>query len=316
MTLHCSRGFEQLLNPTRVDCLDIVDLHTNAYFEAGTRNEKIRLARTVVDTVKELGRFLNIDKKARSWVEVSDNVARQKVCQAFQYHRRRDSPIVRLNDVGERSGPQRAWVAPSFQSNSLGIYAQLRNVASFSQRSQPASVSEWQHNAPGRGSASDSFRSITTGTPGHFPVGYNVPTNRGSFQGIHPSMQAVSSNVHTQAFGSVNNSQASQATNVPIQGIYPIAPGAAAFNPYLNATFAPHLSSAAQSQFAPAHSDVGAGININTEPFSTESQLPPNDVSESKQESDSEFLSIIQALSQGAHYRLQDDSDEQGSEPP
>jgi hypothetical protein len=56
-----------------------------------SRHEKIHTAQLVVLAVKETGRFLKYDRNRHGWIEVSESVARKRVCQAFQYRRQRGS---------------------------------------------------------------------------------------------------------------------------------------------------------------------------------------------------------------------------------
>jgi hypothetical protein len=88
-------------SPVRSLCIEIVDLQKDSYFSATSRHGKVHIARMIVDTVKEQGRFLKYDKSLQGWVEVSEVVARQKVCQSLQYHKRRGASQVESGPLGE-----------------------------------------------------------------------------------------------------------------------------------------------------------------------------------------------------------------------
>jgi hypothetical protein len=88
-------------SPARSLCIEIVDLHKDCYFSATSRHGKVHIARIIANTVKEHGRFLKYNKGLRGWVQVSEVVARQKVCQSLQYHKRRSASQVESSRLGE-----------------------------------------------------------------------------------------------------------------------------------------------------------------------------------------------------------------------
>jgi hypothetical protein len=97
LSMKCALEF----SPVRSLFIEIVDLHKDSYFSATSRHGKVHIARLIVNTVKEHGRFLKFDKSLQGWVEVSEVVARQKVCQSLQYHKRRGSSQVESSLLGE-----------------------------------------------------------------------------------------------------------------------------------------------------------------------------------------------------------------------
>jgi hypothetical protein len=66
-------------------------MNKDRYFEATSRHEKVNVTQQVVLAVAQTGRFLKFDQGLQGWVEVPECTARQKVCQALQYRRRRDT---------------------------------------------------------------------------------------------------------------------------------------------------------------------------------------------------------------------------------
>ena len=58
-----------------------IEIFRPRYDSATGRSEKTCIAAEVVDVIKQSGRFLRREERTGEWVEVSDKVARDKVCQ-------------------------------------------------------------------------------------------------------------------------------------------------------------------------------------------------------------------------------------------
>jgi hypothetical protein len=137
-------------------------MNKSNYFNASSRHEKIHITHQVVFVIRQTGRFLKFDKSRQGWVEVPDVIARQKVCQALQYRRRRGSTPVDVapppqdNDQRFRAEPQRHQF--SSVAEQYACYLQSIGSALRSELQQPvaAAAARGQHDPYGQGAATES----------------------------------------------------------------------------------------------------------------------------------------------------------------
>ena len=99
-------------------------MNRDRYVAATSRHEKVFVAQQVVIAVLQTGRFLKYDKNSGVWREVSEETARQKVCQALQYRRRRAIAAQEESNAiaSTRPTPQRAAeLQPSPRSEGFAV---------------------------------------------------------------------------------------------------------------------------------------------------------------------------------------------------